>query len=129
MIATTIEQSKKLIELGIDTDKADMFYASGVKLLPKNGYVIGPNIDVYAWSLNTLLDMLPVKIDNYDLVIYKSFCYNEKGHVYTVSYQLDKDFYENIYDYEIIHLKEKERPDLIDAVFDMIVWLKENNYM
>lgn len=32
-ICTTIEQSKKLIELGIDTETADMFYWYGEKML------------------------------------------------------------------------------------------------
>lgn len=65
MIATTIEQSKKLIELGLNADTADMYYynndeipqiISDIKLLKEN---INPKFYTLAWSLSKLLELMP----------------------------------------------------------------------
>ena len=66
-ICTSIEQSKKLIELGIDVYSADMWYhGHGSPLESKREYdsyacpshSIRPNWDVPAWSLAALLEGL-----------------------------------------------------------------------
>ena len=62
-IATTIEQSKKLIELGLDVNTADMWYVKDY-LIAKNQELDKPSDneikDVFpAWSLSALLDILP----------------------------------------------------------------------
>ena len=60
-ICTSIEQSLKIIELGIDVNTADMFYTiidQGLYLEVKQG--IEPSKDdIPAWSLTALLDVLP----------------------------------------------------------------------
>lgn len=77
MIATTIEQSRKLIELGIDVNTADMYYNviddsfrlydDNVKLYVNDG--LNPDVDwknvfsydkiLPAWSLSKLLELMP----------------------------------------------------------------------
>lgn len=81
MIATTIEQSKKLIELGIDINTADMWWAEryegriteeGQYIVAKEPYYylsfIKPSDvnysqdivkDIPAWSLSALLGLIP----------------------------------------------------------------------
>jgi len=63
-IATTIEQSKKLIELGLSADTADMYYynndeipqiISDIKLLKES---INPKFYTLAWSLSALIELL-----------------------------------------------------------------------
>lgn len=56
-ICTTITQSKKLIELGIDVKTADMGYTRSTK----GTYLLvtrGDHVDVPAWSLAALLDLI-----------------------------------------------------------------------
>ena len=64
-IATTVEQSKKLIELGIDVNTADMMWTYDFTIGRINGLnVISTQLkpeenDIPAWSLSALLDILP----------------------------------------------------------------------
>lgn len=58
MVATTIEQSKHLLELGLDPATADMYYNNGRE---DELYVLRYNLDerdIHAWSLDALLDAL-----------------------------------------------------------------------
>ena len=66
-ICTSLEQSKKLIELGIDINTADMFWKNGVSneyiqcFTPfvSNGTNIDFDYDIPAWSLSALLELMP----------------------------------------------------------------------
>ena len=64
MIATTIEQSKHLLELGLDPKTADMYYLpqvmnEGETLWPiDKGYDLD-DADQPAWSLSALLEVIP----------------------------------------------------------------------
>ncbi len=52
-ICTSLEQSKKLVELGIDVNAADMFYADGERLAVWNNKDEELDTsDVPAWSLS-----------------------------------------------------------------------------
>ena len=63
-IATTIEQSKHLLELGLDPKTADMYYLpqvmnEGETLWPiDKGYDLD-DADQPAWSLSALLEVMP----------------------------------------------------------------------
>ena len=115
-ICTSIEQSKKLIELGIDVNTADMFWLTTDK--PRL-HVLVENLEKYsrwdcmpAWSLSALLELIPTSIDEYT----EDFSQLELTKC-SVSYvyangNLRKGF-----------LKD----NFFDAAFEMIVWLKENN--
>lgn len=58
-ICTTIEQSKKLIELGIDRKTSDMYYWCGEDLRIGGYKAQDEDYDISAWSLTALLDILP----------------------------------------------------------------------
>lgn len=127
-ICTSIEQSQRLIKLGIDVNTADMMWDDwslideGWKL--NVGYY--PEIEkdygrkcYPAWSLAALFELMPFQIieDNkrYGFKQYKG--YNSQGETYRFEYV------SNIGTtlYETYHLN-----NLIDAAFDMVCWLLEN---
>lgn len=69
MIATNIEQSKHLLELGLDTATADMYYEGGCSKFLSVGeadlsktYDDGEekDADIPAWSLSALLEVMPI---------------------------------------------------------------------
>lgn len=64
-ICTSLEQSKKLLELGVDINTADMCYRI-VAYNPNNTHVYQPycfigtlESDIPAWSLSALFSILP----------------------------------------------------------------------
>ena len=110
-ICTSLEQSKKLIELGIDVYTADMFYPNAPSPVPcvDDG---NPKGDVYipAWSLTALFDLLPehTRVPS-----------SLKQNKYMCNYH--NDIVEFGDDYH-----EDKSTNLFDGVFQIIVWLKEN---
>jgi hypothetical protein len=131
-ICTSIEQSKKLIELGIDEDTSDMVYLRSYfedegkyNLLvgsyhegyaEKDDGTLVPVFDEHipAWSLTALWKLMPTK---------------DKSNEYYVTTESHSDYhqvnYVNCWD-GVIH--ETDSDDcLIDAAFEMVVWLKKNN--
>lgn len=114
---TDLKQSKKLMELGIDANTADMCHRyrwsnNSFILLPCAEKAREPITgDIPAWSLSALLSVLPriehlrpsidlnPKLDSNEVAIY----YHSEDSPYIV------------------------RDNLIDAAFEMICWLKENN--
>ena len=99
-ICTSLEQSKKLIELGIDVSTADMLY----NVLGESYVRHDTPIDKYhtpAWSLSALLKLIPKFSLEKDIS-------NNAG--YQLYYNYDTTYYD----------------DPIDAAFEMVCWLKEN---
>ena len=123
-ICTSIEQSKKLIELEIDVKTADMYYLDdhyNVVSLKTNfsyeNYLLykGDIVDyIPAWSLSALLELIPT---------------DDKKDEYYVDTESHSDYhtvsYRNCWD-GCIHSEYSEE-SLLDAAFGMVVWLKENN--
>lgn len=120
-ICTSIEQSKRLIELGINANTADMYIGNYVG---ESGKVDGTNVHYYlkgesfgapeiipSWSLNALLELMPIEThlykmqdeDNYTKHYYKVGSCDGKGWI------------------------ELNNTLAIDAVYEMVCWLKENN--
>lgn len=112
---TDIEQSKKLIELGIDTNTADMCHRY---MWSNNSFILLPCAekarepitgDIPAWSLAALLDIL-------------------KDNIKVEKTLLDQS---DIFTYSIIgdgyNYKTHEHEELIDACYEMIVKLYEKN--
>lgn len=109
-ICTDIEQSKKLIELGIDANTADMYWwYSG-----KRYYVesmddddFNKESDIPAWSLTSLIKLIP----------------------HTAHLNIDGNYWFEWSDIinEGIDYTTKEYDNPIDSVFELVVWLKENN--
>lgn len=155
-MCTTIEQSQKLIELGIGVDTADMrygyiapyefsdrMYDGGYDEVPypKDFLKKNPNFseneydgELPAWSLSALMNMLPSEFYGetiYGVTItykvdFRKYKFTDDVDLYQIAYGNYK-FYEdgNSSWKDMINTGEKE--NLIDAVFQMIIWLKENN--
>lgn len=112
-ICTTVDQAKKLIELGINVNTADMIH----NILGEPYVKHDTPIDKYhtpAWSLSALLGLIPNGEKN------------DENYVDTESHS---DFYictyRNCWD-GCIHSEYSEE-NLLDAVFGMVCWLLENN--
>lgn len=126
-ICTSIEQSKKLIELGIDVNTADFMweynpdketYWNKPTIIPIDDYIFVN--DIPAWSLSALLSILPLHIivngKVYKFGMSKGF--NKNGETYAIKYSIfNTTFYYHMTDFY-------NSP--IDAAFEMISWLKEN---
>lgn len=120
---TSIEQSKQLIEAGLDPNTADMSFYDGIPQLDSYKFnklheeLMGrTNIEVLpCWSIGALIELMPHAINTYWLCITKTTLGN------------------NVIDYmktngeELFTSDKKER--LIDAAFETIRWLLENNYI
>ena len=119
-ICTSLEQSKKLIELGIDVNTADMFYRDNgvdVKLMWEHL----PDVQVTnpAWSLSALLGLMPFHIiENNVRYGFKQWkgC-NLQGENYCFGYK--SNYYSFLFETSLYK-------DVVDAAFEMICWLKEN---
>jgi len=141
-ICTTIDQCKKLLDLGIDINTADLTVTNyplqdGSRFdficckLPNDTFpsiTDGKSEKIPAWSLSALMNLLPSEFtevtitykidirkckftDDVDMfqIAYSSYRWHEDGR-YTWS--------------DMINTGEKE--ELLDAAFEMVVWLKEN---
>ena len=139
--AATIEQSDKLVELGIDPNTADLSYIMEPTIVDgkihyTNGYQLSimsyssakeivdkyfsqykPFADVKpSWSLTALLDIIPGKVFNKDigsgaLIMYKTMDNKKFRFAYHGIYTTA--FYE----------------EPIDAAMELIEWLFDNDYL
>ena len=113
-ICTSIDQSNKLIKLGIDVNTADMYYAFLNRI---DKYATVPTVldeekyvfinDIPAWSLSALMDLMP-NINGH----YPELC---RG-------KLTGEYYmwiEGIFDTQTFN-------NPIDSAFEMICWFLEN---
>ena len=111
-ICTSIEQSKKLLELGIDVSTADMYYdvnSYGIQGKPEVAVGKVWSKDIPAWSLSALFDILPKQFDEYVKTLY---WFNGEYHC---SYENEN--WESKY--------WTSADNLIDACFKMILKLRE----
>ena len=120
-VCTTLKQSKKLIELGLNIKTADMFWDTLFSKIPKaqvnNHHFVDEYDDEHrfpAWSLSCLLGMMPKLYD--DLTggeCYPRLCRSFGGGLWRIVYQ--SSIYTTPY-YE----------DPLDAAVDVVCWLLEN---
>lgn len=114
-ICTTIEQSKKLIELGIDIITADMYWWATSKKYYIEAMDDGDFNEreghVPAWSLSALLDVLPVL----KRIGYEKAKPNIYFNVFTNKWVCNSLYYTS---------SSYDKP--LDAAFEMVCWLKEN---
>jgi len=109
-ICTSIEQSKRLVELGIDINTADMIH----NILGESYVRYDTPIDKYhtpAWSLAALMALIPKK-QHPELVLnahYKWIC--------------------NISDPFSFAYKPMAGDNPLDAAFKMVYWLKKEKYI
>ena len=119
-ICTSIEQSKKLIELGIDVNTADIIY----NIFDESYIRHNTPIDKYhlpAWSLSTLLDMIPPYLGKYNDGIDFGFSKSINGKWYSAHYIQFGDSLDKINKIKVV-----TGDTAVDAVYEMVVWLKEN---
>lgn len=132
-ICTTLEQSKKLIELGIDVNTADMHYSTWT-ILNEGEYILSPNQGetieelqedygnqvIPAWSLSALLELIPPYLGEFKDGIDFGFSKAINGKWYSA-------YYIKLNDNGLASFNMTVTGDTaIDAAFEMIVWLKEN---
>lgn len=135
---TSIEQSKKLLELGLNPESADMCYSyyGNSKYNPTIAYKgqqwflcqIRNSLhdDIPCWSLGALLEVMPIikkGIDEY-LPYFIKGSEIWKGKIQSFwycSYALLDDS-----NTELITFKNSTK---IEAAYNMVVWLLENNYI
>jgi hypothetical protein len=123
-IATSIEQSKKLLELGLSSESADMCWAfpcaiaEKVEDIPPQLYVeqycsadIAP-----AWSLSRLESKIPCGITNEDGDTYLFNKWNRLDGSWKAAYHLDDNEYISF------------TGNSFEVIYDMIVWLLENDF-
>lgn len=127
-ICTSLEQSKELIELGIDVSTADMCYRI-VAYNPNDTHVYQPycfvgtlESDIPAWSLSALLNLMPPYLFEFergiDLNIYPSL----NGKAWHCGYM--PNAVENMKNDKFKQITKGD--NLIGAAFEMVVWLKKN---
>ena len=110
MIATTIEQSKRLIELGLNTNTADMRYEEIPGIQGEYKLVFSkPNNkwEIPAWSLSALLGLIKPVNEN----------------TYTIQGTLDGGA---IISFEEVTSVAFQENNILDAVFEMVKYLLEN---
>ena len=127
---TTIEQSKKLLSLGLDPNTADMCYPHFVRYgadtyneIPEIAEDIDYPYEMPCWSLAALLELMPAKINSneeyYRLTSHKSLFNGEFFKPYLL-------FYKNFANKRIY---EVNRDNFVDAAFEMVCWLIEQGHI
>lgn len=128
MIGTTIEQSKHLIELGLDINTSDMCYPKDAfsstydeePVCHSNG---GIGVSLPAWSLTALLKLIPKKIQevkdhDVELIIgYPKDSWNICYFDWT-GLQHGPDFH-----------SENDKDNLVETAYTAVVWLLEHGYI
>ncbi len=129
-ICTSLDQSQKLIELGIDVNTADMiyttFYGKVSKSLPMPKevydilkYPIDGDKCILAWSLSALLELIPPYLGEFNDGIDFGFGKAMNGKWYSAHYiQLDNSG-------TATFSKTVTGETSIDAAFELVCWLKE----
>ena len=128
---TDIEQSMKLSEI-LSIESADMYYhydndLAELESIPTireedDHFMLFP-IDVMCWSLSALLEIIPSHLgefkDGIDFGLSKSI----NGKWYSAHYLKTSE------DGDISYVRTTTGDTAIDAVYEMIIWLKENKHI
>lgn len=136
-ICTSLEQSKKLVELGLDVNTADMCWTNHLfnaflsswrieSTSPQEyknlldgfavrGYLIEP-----AWSLSALLELIPPYLGEFNDGIDFGFGKAMNGKWYSAHYL---QYFQNG---DVDPVKTVTGDTAVDAAFEMVCWLKEN---
>ena len=138
---TSIEQSKKLLELGLSPESADMCYLpthigdehhwiASLSSYSECTKMTDVSIDycIPCWSLGALLEVMPKSIERYDSDrCYRHYSLNLfKAYRYCCSYSFGPSLNEEN------HMQLccfGEDASWLDVVFKTVVWLIENGYI
>lgn len=126
---TTVEQSKKLVKLGLNPDTADMHYFDRLihnvddKRISLDSYSIAlehtydANDILPCWSLGALMDLMPkIKEHSDDGGCYPVLCKGWNNNLWHCVYRSS------------IHIT-KWHYNSLNAAFEMICWLLKNGYI
>lgn len=130
-IATTQEQSDRLLSCGVSADTADMarYEDDSVPMMPWDWTTGSYGGTFPAWSLSALLRLLPKEID-IDGYPYRISIYFENpdepviGNQWCLFYKPKKNAEKSHYIDDV----PMYAPDLIECAVLMVEWLTENNY-
>ena len=113
---TSIEQSKTLLELGLEPKTSDMMYVQHqtVPIIKNDCFAI--EFDTPCWSTEALLELMPDVIDNH--LVGHRLTIDREGKTFNVSY-------DSIMTKEPVILYAES--NLLDAVYQMMVYLLKNN--
>ena len=147
-IATTVEQSIKLSELGIDPSTSDMHWESvsneeyrlallttkdATEAIERMQDSLKTTFNVKlvpAWSLNALIELLPSELELPDIyggtikyeIRIRKYSHTNELDLYQIAYATNQGLSKSWHD--MVNTSEQE--DLLDAVFEMVCYLKEN---
>lgn len=135
---TTIEQSKKLVELGLNPDTADMkwYYwkdeidAPKVPTLGFDKTVLESYKNIQAvylpcWSLGALLEVMPPYLFEFERGIDLNIYRNLNGKGWHASYMPN-----NIIDMQKDKFRQITNGNTpLEAAYSMVIWLLENGYI
>lgn len=145
MNVTTIEQSKRLLELGLKAETADLFY--DIYINPITNEEEGQSLDfvsnwqdawgdrnksdlfderaIPAWSLGALLELMPPYLFEWERGIDLNIYRNLNGKGWHCSYMPN-----NINDMQKDKFRQITNGDTtLEAAYNMVVWLLENGYI
>lgn len=119
---TTIEQSKALIEAGLNPDTADMLFIKQIRdtdevFIPELRYDEEEDVDFPCWSIGALIELLPKTI--------RRKCMDYPLHIHPnpdSSYDIE-------YNARVIAEIGFNKNSLIIAVMEMIFWLLKNGFI
>ena len=146
---TSIEESKKLLELGLSPKTADMHYAARVEGYREKMKIIDwdllvgsdPSIEnnlfsyregfiVPCWSVGALLELMPIIVSN------DTAFEGEDAEGISTTYckylsQCEDSMYECKYKDNNCGatLKRFKASTMFEVIYDMVVWLLENKYL
>lgn len=134
-IATTIEQSQRLIACGVDKNTADFYWCDFIPdepflamgEIPRNndtGEVMSDG-DVPAWSLSALIALLPTEIKENNSYFDEISTYGLLIYPYMQGWQIDYQYCE---DDECHCLKCIHDTELIEVCVKAVEWLLKNGY-
>lgn len=134
---TSVEQSKKLIELGLDPESADMCYHfpdiqehNYALCLPwEKVHLTEKENSLPCWSVGALFDLFPIFTEPTAFSCKVSVpTIHHLSNEYEIIYEGDYEFPMIISD-NIASVVSFKRGNLIDACYEMVVWLLENGYI
>ena len=123
-ICTSIDQSRKLVELGLNPETSDMVYPAWTlsdtptdDICKIRTHDFESENDVPTWSLSALLELMPQRIYMHGA-----------AHQFRLDRNWDKVTWQCAYD-AMNSFIEKKSNSPINAVFEMMCWLLENDYI
>lgn len=120
---TDLEQSKLLAEI-LPLESADNYYSwhdERYYIVNKDcPYPYSIKERIPCWSLVALLELMPFQIivENNRFGFYQVKGFNKQGETYRFGYKTNNDSF---------LFETSWHNDVLDAAFEMICWLKENN--